>query len=169
MIAKLIKESLDTRQVIEYYGYKVNRQGFMRCPLHNEKSASFKVYSGDRGWNCYGCGKHGSIIDFVMNVFGLTLSQAILRLNYDFNLGFTTSKPTVREQNEIRRKVYDKQQYEKMLKLINEYWTIEFKIYYRQYQENKPKVKFEELNDKCIEALKKLPYINHMLGGDCYF
>lgn len=169
MIAKRIKESLDTIKVVEYYGYKPNRQGFISCPFHKEKTASLKIYNGNRGWNCYGCGKNGSVIDFVMNVFGLTLSQAILRLNYDFNLGLTNSKLTMRQKNELRRKISEEQKFEEVKKLINEYWTIEFKIYYRQYHENKPKNKFEELNEQFVEALQKLPYINYMLGGDYYF
>ena len=165
MIAKQIKESLDTRQVIEYYGFKVNRQGFVSCPFHSEKTESLKVFKGSRGWHCFGCGQNGSVIDFVMKLFGIGLKQAITRLNYDFNLRLTNEKP---DPKQIRKRK-DRIKFEKLKKLAEEYWTIEFRIYYRQMHDNKPKNKGEELNDKFIEALQKLPQIAEKLGGDCYF
>lgn len=39
-------------------------------------------------------GKGGSVIDFVMDLFDLSFRQAVLRLNLDFRLGLTDSRPT---------------------------------------------------------------------------
>jgi DNA primase len=50
------------------------------CPFHNEKTPSFHVVQ-DRGfYHCFGCGQHGTAIDFMMAIEGLDFAQAIARL-----------------------------------------------------------------------------------------
>lgn len=86
--ASEIKSRVSMLDVIERYGYETNRSGFMRCPFHQgDHTASLKVYPGERGWHCFGCGRGGSVIDFVMELFGISFSQAIVRINSDFSLG----------------------------------------------------------------------------------
>ncbi len=36
------------------------------CPFHAEKDPSFTVNEGKQFFHCFGCGSHGSVIDFVM-------------------------------------------------------------------------------------------------------
>lgn len=88
-----IKASLTMEQVAERYGFPVGRGGFIRCPFHTERTGSLKVYDGGRGWHCFGCGKGGSIIDFVMGLFDINFRQACLRLNADFSLNLTDGVP----------------------------------------------------------------------------
>lgn len=154
MVSKTIKNLLDTRQVIEFYGYKPNRKGFINCPFHNgDNTASLKAYSGNKGWNCYGCGRNGSVIDFVMKVFNLTLQQAITRLNYDFKLGLTSEKPSLRQMKEVERRRREQKKYQDCMKLIAEYKDLDVRRYYRQFHNNKPRTLFEELSDEFIEAM----------------
>lgn len=50
------------------------------CPFHNEKTPSFTV-SEDKGfYHCFGCGAHGSAIDFVMHTEGLNFMEAVEKL-----------------------------------------------------------------------------------------
>ena len=50
------------------------------CPFHNEKTPSFTV-SEDKGFfHCFGCGRHGNAIDFVMASEGLEFGEALERL-----------------------------------------------------------------------------------------
>lgn len=37
-----------------------------RCPFHEEKTASFTIFLNDNHFHCFGCGKHGSPIDFLI-------------------------------------------------------------------------------------------------------
>jgi len=75
---------LDIISVIEYYGVSVNRKGFASCPFHRENTPSFKVY--DDNFYCFGCGKSGTVIDFVMIYFGVTNIGAVKKLSDDFKL-----------------------------------------------------------------------------------
>ncbi|MXW07001.1 MAG: DNA primase [Gammaproteobacteria bacterium] len=51
-----------------------------KCPFHQEKTPSFHVYPVDQTYHCYGCGAHGSMIDFVMHQKGLKFPEAVKML-----------------------------------------------------------------------------------------
>lgn len=95
-MAEQIKSNLRTKSVMEHYGIQFNRRGFAKCPFHKEKTASLSVKNDY--FKCFGCGQGGGVIDFVMEYHGLNFSQAIIKLNNDFNLGLTGKKPTFRQQ-----------------------------------------------------------------------
>lgn len=45
-------------------GEPVPASGFIRCPLHEERTPSFKAYNDpERGWHCFGCGRGGTVYD----------------------------------------------------------------------------------------------------------
>ena len=79
-----IKEMLDIKQALEYYGLSFKNNNFTSCPFHQEKTPSFKVY--DESFYCFGCSENGTVIDFVMKYFGLTNIEAVKKLNNDFAL-----------------------------------------------------------------------------------
>jgi DNA primase len=79
-----VKNDLDIRQMLEYYGVSINGKGFASCPFHREHTPSFKVY--DNSFYCFGCGESGTVIDFVMKYFRLTNIEAVKKLNEDFKL-----------------------------------------------------------------------------------
>ena len=86
-ISTEIKKRVSCIDACAQYGIDVNQHGFARCPFHNEKTASFKVYTGDRGFHCFGCGASGTVIDLVMKLFDVSVGDACKRLNDDFRLG----------------------------------------------------------------------------------
>src|SRR5699024_3086116 len=88
--AEEIKQRLTMREVAEHYGFQVNHANCIRCPFHaGDRQASLHIYPGSGGFHCFGCGAHGSVIDFVMRLFDLNFRQALLRINQDFSLGLT--------------------------------------------------------------------------------
>ena len=87
------KHRLTMYEVARFYGLKANRSGFVRCPFHRDKTASMKLYPGDRGFHCFGCGKGGSVIDFVSELYGLDPLGAVRRLNEDFHLALPVDRP----------------------------------------------------------------------------
>ena len=102
MVAEAIKQRLTMRQILGAYGIAVNDHGFARCPFHNEKTASFKAYDGDRGFYCFGCGESGDVITFVMRLFGLSFKEALRKIDTDFSL-FLFEKPTLAEYRKAQR------------------------------------------------------------------
>ena len=86
-VVDAIKSRITAREVFEYYGIPVNARGFALCPFHGEKTPSLRVYDGDRGFHCFGCGAGGDVIDFTRKYFGISFSEACIKLNSDFGLG----------------------------------------------------------------------------------
>ncbi len=54
--------------------YKAN------CPFHHEKSPSFNVSASKQFYHCFGCGKSGNAIGFVMDHEGLVFMDALKKL-----------------------------------------------------------------------------------------
>lgn len=98
-----IKEVLNLREALNFYGLEFNRAGFAVCPFHSEKTASFSV-KGKR-YKCFGCGASGDIITFVEDMFGLSLKAAVEKINLDFNLKLPTgSDATARDRFEADKR-----------------------------------------------------------------
>lgn len=164
-----IKDQLTMTDVATHYGYKPNRAGFIKCPFHTEKTASMKIYAGDKGYACFGCGANGDVISFVQKLFGLTFGDALRKIDTDFCLNIYGNKSfeelrRSHRQNQMlqaikQRKEWKRQQAEK------EYWSVFDK--WKRLDENKrkyaPKTPDEQWSPLYIEALRKLPYIEYLL------
>ncbi|BBG03431.1 MULTISPECIES: DNA primase [Pseudonocardia] len=50
------------------------------CPFHDEKSPSFTVRPSHGTFHCFGCGEHGSVIDFIMKMEMVGFPEAVERL-----------------------------------------------------------------------------------------
>ena len=70
------------------------RQGI--CPFHQEQEGSFTVYDNTEKFHCFGCGARGDVLDFVGRMEGLTLPEAIRRLDDGTTPGAAapTKRPT---------------------------------------------------------------------------
>ena len=69
---------------VEASGVRLRGRGRVRqgvCPFHDEAEASFTVYGDSERWYCFGCGLGGDVLDFIRRVEGLTLPEAIRRLD----------------------------------------------------------------------------------------
>ena len=100
-MADEIRERLTRRQVVEFYGFEVNRGGFITCPFHSGvNSPSLKIYPGNRGFHCFGCGARGDVITFAMKYLIHSFAQAVIRLSSDFHLGLTPTRETPKEARE---------------------------------------------------------------------
>ena len=66
-LAQRVRESVRLADVLALYHLQPNRAGFLHCPFHSgDRSPSLKVYPDQNTWHCFGCGKSGTVIDFVM-------------------------------------------------------------------------------------------------------
>ncbi len=70
--------------MVEAAGVVLHGKGRVRqgvCPFHDEVEASFTVYGDSEKFWCFGCGARGDVLDFVGRMEGLTLPEAIRRLD----------------------------------------------------------------------------------------
>ena len=70
--------------VVEAAGVVLRGKGRVRqgvCPFHEEAEGSFTVYADTEKFYCFGCGAGGDVLDFVQSTEGLTLPEAIRRLD----------------------------------------------------------------------------------------
>lgn len=74
-----IIEKNDIGDVIGEY-VKLERKGSGYtglCPFHNEKTPSFSVHEGKQIFKCFGCGKGGNVVNFIMLAENLTYPEAL--------------------------------------------------------------------------------------------
>ncbi|MEX2591905.1 MAG: DNA primase [Anditalea sp.] len=77
-----VKERADIEEVVnDYVPLKKKGQNLWACcPFHNEKSPSFSVSPSKQIYKCFGCGKAGDPIQFVMDIEGIGFNEAIKHL-----------------------------------------------------------------------------------------
>ena len=69
---------------VEAAGFALRGKGRVRqgvCPFHEEVEGSFTVYADTEKFYCFGCGSGGDVLDFMQRMEGLTLPEAIRRLD----------------------------------------------------------------------------------------
>ncbi|APW43333.1 DNA primase [Rhodoferax saidenbachensis] len=77
-----IQELIARADVVEIVGRYVQLKkggaNFMGlCPFHGEKSPSFSVSPAKQFYHCFGCGKNGNAISFLMEHAGMTFIEAV--------------------------------------------------------------------------------------------
>ena len=91
---KELKARVSLGDVVEAAGVRLLGRGRVRqgvCPFHEESAPSFTVYDDSSRFYCFGCGAGGDVLDFVQRTEGLTLPEAIRRL--DGGTFVTTKRP----------------------------------------------------------------------------
>lgn len=79
---EFLRELEDRSRIEEIAGRYVNlkRRGKNLtglCPFHSEKTPSFNIYPGNNSYYCFGCGKGGGVINFVMDAERLDFVEAV--------------------------------------------------------------------------------------------
>ena len=74
-----IKSHLSILTVVHHYGCKSTRNNLLRCPFHDDKTASLQVYPETNTWHCFGCGKGRDGIDFIQFKEQCTQHEAFLK------------------------------------------------------------------------------------------
>ncbi len=86
-----IQELLARADVVDIVGRYVQLKkggaNFMGlCPFHGEKSPSFSVSPAKQFYHCFGCGKNGNSISFLMDHAGMTFIEAVKDLAQQYGL-----------------------------------------------------------------------------------
>lgn len=73
------------------------------CPFHNEKTPSFTVSPGKNICKCFGCGKGGNPVNFIMELENLSYYEALKFLAKKYNIEIEEKELTpeqIQQQNE---------------------------------------------------------------------
>lgn len=168
--ANEIKSRLKIPEILQFYGFKINRSSRIPCPFHNGTDPNCGVKPDYI--HCFVCGESADQISFVQKYFGLTFQEAIKKLNDDFSLGLPLGiNHSTRESLYMARKAFherkcrqDKENDLESKKTA--YWDAfdEFVRLDRQKRTYRPKEKCDELHPLYVEALKKIEYAKYRLG-----
>ena len=91
-----LKGRTDIVDVISSYVPSLNKKGskyWGNCPFHHEKTPSFTVDREQGYYKCFGCGKGGDVISFMMETESLTFIEAVKLLADRAHLEMPKSLP----------------------------------------------------------------------------
>lgn len=86
------------------------------CPFHNEKTPSFKVSPSLGIYKCFGCGRGGNVIDFVMELEKMTYPEALRYLASKYHIEIEEdegNREELSEQVKLREGLYVALEYAK--------------------------------------------------------
>ena len=101
--AQVIRDQVTMEEILSLYGYNT-RKGFMCCPFHGEKEPSLKIYREFGGWHCFGCGRGGSVIDFVMEHENCSFPSAVHAIDQALKMRLMDPKEDAEEARTEKRK-----------------------------------------------------------------
>lgn len=102
---KTVQEIIDTAKIEEVVGDFVNlkRAGSNLkglCPFHNEKTPSFVVSPAKNLCKCFGCGKGGDPVRFIMNHENMSFPEALRYLANRYNIEIVEKELTDAQRKE---------------------------------------------------------------------
>ena len=98
-----LNERSDIVDVVSGYVRLTKKSGqnmFGLCPFHSEKTPSFSVSPSKQIYHCFGCGKGGGPINFIMDVENLSFPDAVHFLANRAGMPVPEDKP---DENHVRR------------------------------------------------------------------
>ena len=108
-----VDQILDTARIEEVVGdfVTLKRRGSSYvacCPFHNEKTPSFHVPPSKGIYKCFGCGKAGSAVGFVMDYEHMTYPEALRYLARKYNI-------EIKEEEETAEQIAARQRSESLM------------------------------------------------------
>ncbi|WP_324677660.1 DNA primase [Hymenobacter sp. GOD-10R] len=106
-MARIPKETVDQiihlADIVEVVGdfVTLKRKGqnmWACCPFHHEKSPSFSVAPAKGLYKCFGCGKAGGVIQFIMDIEGTSYVEALKYLAKKYGVDIQEEEKTPEEQ-----------------------------------------------------------------------
>ena len=113
-----VNKILDAAQIVDVVGdfVTLKKRGANHiacCPFHNEKTPSFSVSASKGIYKCFGCGKSGTAVGFVMEHENMTYVEALKYLARKYHI-------EVVEKEESAEEIAQRQKHESLL-LMSEF------------------------------------------------
>ena len=103
-----LTERCDIVDVVSQYVRLTKKSGanmFGLCPFHSEKTPSFSVSPDKQIYHCFGCGKGGGVINFIMEIENLSFQDAVAFLARRANMPMPEETET--ESTSRRKKLLE--------------------------------------------------------------
>ncbi len=116
---------VDIVDVVSRY-VSIRRAGKNRmwlCPFHKEKSPSFTVAEDKQIYKCFGCGKWGNAVNFVMEIERIDFWDAIKELARQTNFDLT---PYERNPEITEKRQQDREKLKLLNKRLQEFFVTQF-------------------------------------------
>jgi DNA primase len=106
-VARIPKETIDQilhiADIVEVVGdfVSLKRKGqnmWACCPFHHEKSPSFSVAPAKGLYKCFGCGKAGGVVQFIMDIEGSSYVEALKYLAKKYGIEIQEEEKTPEQQ-----------------------------------------------------------------------
>lgn len=108
-----IQQILSRIDIVEIVGsfVKLKKRGtnyIGLCPFHNEKSPSFTVSASKEIYKCFGCGRSGNSISFLMEAEKYSYAEALrwLAAKYNVEIEETETSPEYKQQQQVAESLY---------------------------------------------------------------
>src|ERR1700712_2911538 len=108
-----IQQIIARMDIVEVVGefVKLKKRGsnyIGNCPFHNEKSPSFTVSPSKEIYKCFGCGKSGNAIGFVMEHEKYSYVEALkwIAARYNIEIEETAVSPEVKQQQQVAESLF---------------------------------------------------------------
>ena len=108
-----IQQILSRIDIVEIVGsfVKLKKRGtnyIGLCPFHNEKSPSFTVSPSKEIYKCFGCGRSGNSISFLMEAEKYSYTEALrwLAAKYNVEIEETETSPEYKQQQQVADSLY---------------------------------------------------------------
>jgi len=72
------------------------------CPFHKEKTPSFMVSPEKQIYHCFGCGKGGNVVGFLMDIDKISFIEAVRKIAFDLGIKLPESSRVEDEQKQSR-------------------------------------------------------------------
>jgi DNA primase len=100
-----VERILEASQIVEVVSdfVKLKRRGVNylgNCPFHNEKTPSFTVSPAKGIFKCFGCGKGGNSVNFIMEHESLTYPEALKFLARKFQIDVVEKEETEQDRQQ---------------------------------------------------------------------
>jgi len=100
-----LKSKVDIVSILGKFMY-LQRKGnkyWACCPFHNEKTASFCVNADEQYYHCFGCGKSGNVISFLMENKRMEYAEAIEYLAKEYNMEIPESDDSAYRERKVQK------------------------------------------------------------------
>ena len=113
-----VNRILDAAQIVDVVGdfVTLKKRGANHiacCPFHNEKTPSFSVSASKGIYKCFGCGKSGTAVGFVMEHENMSFTEALKYLAKKYHI-------EVVEKEETAEEIAQRQKHESLM-LVSEF------------------------------------------------